>query len=118
MAKEVAEFLQDSEGNQIVFDAFHNYSTEERVVGKWINGADVYEKVYPNINKSVDYNTWTDIGVPSPSTSGKVIGATLINDYGDIHPCSITIASNNIKIIQYRVNNAVRVDTLIVRYIK
>ena len=37
-----------------------NYSTEEQVIGKWIDGRDLYQKTYDITGISINANTWYD----------------------------------------------------------
>lgn len=42
---------------------WHEYSTDEKVVGKWIDGKPLYEKTYTFNSLSVASNTWVDTGI-------------------------------------------------------
>ena len=46
-------------------DNLHEYSTEEKVVGKWIDGKPIYERVFSNINVSLATSDWhyTDVTI-------------------------------------------------------
>lgn len=39
-------------------DNIHEYSTEEKVVGKWIDGKPIYERVFTNLNLSLNTSDW------------------------------------------------------------
>lgn len=60
---------QGSAGSYIVYGIqqgsktvdYHEYSTDEKVVGKWIDGSTLYEKTWNNLNVDVAYNTWTNV---------------------------------------------------------
>ena len=45
-------------------DGFHVYSTNEQIVGKWVDGRAVYERSYQLSNTiTVSVSDWTDTGV-------------------------------------------------------
>lgn len=54
--KSVNEYLDE---NPVISEQI--YSTEERVIGKWINGKPIYRKVI-NTGEVLINNTWTKIG--------------------------------------------------------
>ena len=39
----------------------HEYSTNERIVGKWIDGRNVYEKTYYGLSVEVTQNNWSNV---------------------------------------------------------
>lgn len=39
----------------------HHYSTDEQVIGTWIDGSTLYEKTWTNLDINVAYNTWTNV---------------------------------------------------------
>ena len=42
----------------------HNYSTEEHIVGTWIDGSPIYEKTFDlGSDLIVAYNNWTELGI-------------------------------------------------------
>lgn len=43
----------------------NNYSTEEQVIGTWIDGKPIYQKTYDNLSISVTKGTWTTIATLS-----------------------------------------------------
>ena len=45
----------------IFMDAGSNYSTDELVVGTWIDGKPIYQKTWTGLNVAVGYNTWTNV---------------------------------------------------------
>ena len=46
-------------GSVWVNDNLHEYSTEEKVVGKWIDGKPIYEKVIP-FTSTLNQSTWIE----------------------------------------------------------
>lgn len=39
----------------------HHYSTDEQVIGTWVDGKTLYEKTYTGLNVAVAYNSWTNV---------------------------------------------------------
>lgn len=81
-------------------DNIHEYSTEEKIVGKWIDGKSIYEKV---INSGYLLNS----GIKSIDVSSLNIdsfiqlrGMTFTDDKKNVRP--ITLGTND--------NNAIRID--------
>lgn len=60
----------------------HHYSTDEQVVGTWIDGSTIYEKtlVMPNAVTVTANGAWIGSGVSRPSGS-NVVRAEIVNDY-------------------------------------
>ena len=42
-------------------DDLHEYSTEEKIVGKWIDGKPIYEKTFTGLSFSLNYVGWRPI---------------------------------------------------------
>lgn len=74
-----------------------DYSTEEKIVGTWIDGRPIYQKYYPSrLTLSVD--TWVDTGIPVGSIS-KIISVEAYTDSGTaINSVSSSCNGTNIKI--------------------
>lgn len=47
--------ITDDEG---VADSWHVYSTTERLVGKWIDGSDIYEKTFTGLSIVINGYSW------------------------------------------------------------
>lgn len=87
------------------------YSTEEQIIGQWIDGKPVYQKTFTG-NTSIGGVAWSDTGI-SFINNGELVSAYNVrwkdpsdNSY-QIMPCIVTINSNNnhIQIFNLR-NNA------------
>ena len=103
-------------------EAQNTYSTDERVVGKWIDGGDVYEKVI-NFTNAIAATTgeWTDTGA-------KIEGATQIIDISALWSTNgvcwgmiggrINDTSKNIDVVSARPTYGTNITTIIVKYIK
>lgn len=58
------------------FGGLINYSTDEQVVGTWIDGKPVYQKTFNNLNLNPTYNNWVDVcTIPN---LGLIIGYNII----------------------------------------
>lgn len=55
----------------------HNYSTDEQVVGTWIDGSTIYEKTFELDNQlEVSYTSWTSTGITADYISA-IFGAEM-----------------------------------------
>lgn len=73
--------ITDDEG---VADSWHVYSTDEKLVGKWIDGSDIYEKTFTGLSISINGYSWVYwtgvtniaqlINLHAYSSSGMTIG--------------------------------------------
>lgn len=61
----------------------HDYSTNEKVVGKWIDGSPVYEKTYDCGNNPVELvsNAWSNTPIPN-NNIGLIIDIKCIHANG------------------------------------
>lgn len=95
------------------------YSTTEKVVGKWIDGSDIYEKTYYNANKwtvaANDVTTISDIDISNVSlmidmkcSDGYAFWGYLANGRAD---------NGKIRIINVR-STATTIQQLTIRYTK
>jgi len=63
----------------------HTYSTTEQVVGTWIDGKPVYERVYELPSTlSLASNTWTNVTSASNANMKAILKATGITTYGTL----------------------------------
>lgn len=79
-------------------DNLHEYSTEEKIVGKWIDGKNIYEKVmnvgtlnvgnnvinFDNLNNIISYCGFLTIGDAKrnfPYLQNGTVGKVVINEY-------------------------------------
>ena len=101
---------------------WHEYSTEEKVVGKWIDGKPVYEKTWEfGSNIIVESNVWTDTPI-SNSTIKAIIGVKGYNLFSGKLSCwnglSATADTGNyVKILNNR-NTQISVKYLALQYTK
>ena len=90
----------------------HNYSTEEQIVGKWVDGKPIYEITYYNENPTVSstYNDFVSTGVTLNNIDNIInINGTVIRDIGDGKLCyPIVYEDNNYKLIvrPHDINNS------------
>lgn len=100
----------------------HHYSTEEHVIGTWIDGKPLYERSWEFDSAiSVTSNTWTDVPI-SNSTIKGIIGVKGYNLYSGKISCwnglSATADSGTyVKILQNR-NTSVSIKYLTIQYTK
>ena len=92
-------------------DNLHEYSTEEKVVGKWIDGKPIYEITYYNETpiSSSTYNNFVSTGIILNNIDNIInINATVIRDYGGKLYYPIVYEDNNYKLIvrQHDINNS------------
>lgn len=54
----------------------HNYSTNEQIVGTWLNGETIYEKTFDlNSNIEISYSSWTTLNGAQLNELGGIISA-------------------------------------------
>lgn len=106
------EITKDGTLNAKISSGSHNYSTEEKVVGKWIDGKPLYEFTYYNETPVVSstYNDFVSTGVTLNNIDNIInINATVIRDIGDGKLCyPIAYESDNYKLIvrPYAIGNS------------
>lgn len=102
----------------------HHYSTEEQVVGRWIDGSYEYEKVFVLPSEvSISNSSWTSVGIPSNGFSiitfsygcSKLNGASVKTMGGSLIPC---IRNNELQFIASRDGEVIDVKYIILRYTK
>ena len=92
-------------------DNLHEYSTEEKVVGKWIDGKPIYEITYYNETpvKSHTYNDFISTGIILNNIDNIInINSTIIRDYGGKLCYPIVYEDNHYKLIvrPHDINNS------------
>lgn len=95
----------------------HVYSTEEKNVGEWIDGKNIYEKtIVLSEEISLPSNTWTD--VLSNFGIERIIDVKCMNTSSASLAISATISYlNNIQLLNYR-NGTVGVRYIVLQYTK
>ena len=85
-----------------------NYSTDEKVVGKWIDGKPIYRKVFSFTNTSeIEYaaNSWYKTSFTLANTD-RVFPASIISPTPETsYSCEISISNNIINILCFRSKN-------------
>lgn len=81
----------------------NNYSTTETIIGKWVNGKNIYRQVYTGNNLALNSNSWTDTPVSIPGGS-FIIEVKIINDEnGQVMPlCGYTTSNNKLSVLNVR----------------
>lgn len=95
-----------------------DYSTDEKVVGTWIDGKTLYQKTYQLQSAlTIAPNTWTDTGIPVGNITSiiKCFGKNGGTYAGDL---MAKVDSTNIDVFTFRQNNNNTVDSLTIQYTK
>ena len=75
----------------------HHYSTDEHIVGTWIDGKPLYEKVFDLNGQSIASNSFVSIGVPLTNYSiDQLIYGRVTDIYGQSFACGCANVSGNI----------------------
>jgi hypothetical protein len=97
----------------------HNYSTEEQVVGTWIDGSTLYERVYV-LDNAVEIRSgqWYTTTMPT-NNANIIVDVTAINTDGTIWKFLAASVSNSnyVKLFQTKGDN-IGVKTIILQYTK
>ena len=75
------------------FDKANLYSTDEQIVGRWIDGKPLYQKVVSGLNLVISYNSFTNSGIDASDVdqcisckgfdeNGSSLGEILCSTYG------------------------------------
>ncbi len=94
----------------------HHYSTDEQVVGTWIDGSTVYEKSFSGLSISIPYNTWVDSGCSIPGIN-KVIDIKAYANRASISAIGDPASDGVIRLMGMR-NAAVTLEQFTIRYTK
>lgn len=61
----------------------HHYSTDEKVIGTWVDGSTLYEKTYDlGQDVTIKYNEWTEVNATKPNGISKYINIFGTQDDG------------------------------------
>lgn len=63
MGKQILNGIEYCSSNQGGGSSGHNYSTTEQVIGTWIDGKPLYEKVVTGLNFTPQLNTFVSTGI-------------------------------------------------------
>ena len=92
----------DSAGTA-VYASENEYSTDETIVGKWIDGKPIYQRTWEISNATVNANTDTDVIVDDASNVEKVINVFGI--YGSTDPFPFYASNLSIRGLKLRTSN-------------
>lgn len=111
----VAQQIKTSGGGS----ASQDYSTDEHVVGKWVDGeTDVYEKTYTSLNIEIaQANTWVSTTLSATGIE-SFVDATMIDVNGQIMCGMVGFMSSKTYIGVTSSMTDRTLNTLTVRYIK
>lgn len=91
-------------------DNLHEYSTEEKIIGKWIDGKPIYEKV---INSGYLLNSGTksiDVSSLNIDSFIQLRGMTFTDDKTQFRPITLGTSDNNAIRLDFT-NNNIRIIT-------
>lgn len=96
----------------------HEYSTEEKVVGKWIDGRYVYEKIIP-FSATLNSNVWTSIPelINDKEILIKVCGINPSYAYSPLFGNIEKSIYSNVQVWNMR-NYAIDVSYILIQYVK
>lgn len=96
----------------------HNYSTDEQVIGTWIDGSTIYECTYDlGSDLTLQDSTWTDIGISVPTNANRCIKAEGIQSDGTSTCIMASVTSTNIT-VQSTKNSGDSIRYLTIQYTK
>lgn len=102
--------------------SIHVYSTEEHVVGKWLNNEDVYEKTYINLNQAVSGSSWVEFSAIDLTGISQLVDCNIYrtSGSGDViyNYIGIGISSNNKFQLIPVSTGAVTVSKVTISYVK
>lgn len=78
-------------------DGMHHYSTDEQIVGTWIDGSTLYEKTYA-VTSAISIGTsWSDTGFELPVNTNRIIKGFIYRkaQNGALMYCAFSIGSSN-----------------------
>lgn len=94
----------------------HNYSTEEQVVGTWIDGKPIYERVFTDVNVSLATADWHYVNVTIDNFKFVIDSFGFDGTYQCFKPFG---ASNNNNQLWWRHNNVNNtINIIVVQYTK
>lgn len=100
----------------------HHYSTNEHVIGTWIDGSTIYEKTWDYSSSPITLNTgsqWTDMQVASSYNIGHIINAIVDEETTIMQSAEIAVgASNFVVAIRNYTGNARNISYLTLQYTK
>jgi len=82
------------------------YSTTETIVGKWVNGKNIYRQVYTGNNLTLNSNQWVATPVDIPGGSFIIDVKIINNENGQVMPlCAYVPSSNKLNVLNVRSGN-------------
>ena len=96
-----------------------HYSTEEKVIGTWIDGSTIYEKTYTGLNLSISSSAWGSSSILKTGIDrvinifGFSVTKTLWNNLA-----AAIDQGDYIMILNPRSNTSITIETLVLQYTK
>ena len=100
---------------------YNTYSTEERVIGTWIDGSYIYERVYKlSSTLTIPSNTWTAVTTISNTNMKSILKATAITSSGTMFDFmgAARDSGNYVKLLSARPSGVEINNVLILQYTK
>lgn len=103
---------------------FHEYSTNERIVGRWIDGKPIYEKTldFASAITVTSNNTFNSTGLPIGNIEKFIDSGVLLDTQSQAFPCAVGNVNNGTEIgfgITWAGSASQRTFTgLVIRYTK
>lgn len=93
------------------------YSTDEQVIGEWIDGKPVYQKTFSFTAKTTASNVWTDLVDVSECNVQKLIDASILGTQStsSLLMGYVEIASNRLRVFT---SHAMSCDGITIQYTK
>ena len=95
------------------------YSTEEQVVGEWIDGKPIYQKTFDlGVDTEINNTSWTNVGISGTNISNVVLANSVSNT--DSRYFSLNAAKINgvLQFLAARANGAIEIRYITLQYTK
>ena len=95
------------------------YSTDEKMIGRWIDGKPIYQKVFlfPS-SVTIPSNSWFNTNMPSGDIEQTLKCFCYKNDYGISFPVYAELDANVIELLQTRGSEMGQVNGFVLQYTK
>ena len=98
-------------------DDLHEYSTEEKVVGKWIDGKPIYERVFTNLNLSLNTDDWHYTNITIDNLKYVIDSLGITDVYCQyFNPFGVWNNNNQLWWRHNKINNSINI--IVVQYTK
>ena len=96
-----------------------HYSTDEQVIGTWIDGKPIYQKTFTSVNIEItNANTWYDTGLSASGIANFIDGKMMDKYNYQFFPICVAFGSNHTKIVVSCPMGNREVENLTIQYTK